>query len=143
MTQLSSALALRSAVFQRLAGDAALSALLGGPRIYDEPPRAALPPYVVLAEIETRDLSGDVAPAHEHVFALEVWSLQGGLSEALKAAERVVRLVDGAALELDGVRLANLAWISTEAERLVGQDLRRAAIRFRAVTEPAALSDAL
>ena len=143
MTQLSSALALRSAVHQRLAGDGALGALLGGARIYDEPPRAAAPPYLVLAEIETRDLSGDAAPAHEHAFALEVWSRQGGLSEALKAADRVVRLIDGAALELDGVRLANLAWISTEAERLVGQDLRRAAIRFRAVTEPAAPADAL
>ena len=137
MTQVSSALALRSAVFQRLAGDAALSALLGGPRIYDEPPRAALPPYVVLAEIETRDLSGDAAPAHEHAFALEVWSRQGGLSEALKAADRVVRLVDGAALALDGFRLATLAWSATDAQRIADNDLRRAAIRFRAVTEPA------
>lgn len=138
MTQLSSALSLRAAVFQRLAGDAALAALLGGPRIYDEPPRAALPPYVVLAEIETRDLSGDAAPAHEHAFALEVWSRQGGLSEALKAADRVVRLVDGAALALDGFRLATLAWSETDAQRIADNDLRRAAIRFRAVTEPAA-----
>jgi len=137
VTQLSSALALRGAVFQRLAGDAALAALLGGPRIYDEPPRAALPPYVVLVEIETRDLSGDAAPAHEHVFALEVWSRQGGLSEALKAADRVVRLVDGAALALDGFRLATLAWSTTNAQRIADNDLRRAAIRFRAVTEPA------
>lgn len=44
MTTLSSALALRAAVHQRLSGDGALSALLGGARIYDEPPRASLPP---------------------------------------------------------------------------------------------------
>ncbi|MDJ1159029.1 hypothetical protein QNA08_12360 [Chelatococcus sp. SYSU_G07232] len=34
-------LALRRAVHARLSGDAALAAMLGGPRIHEEPPRAA------------------------------------------------------------------------------------------------------
>jgi hypothetical protein len=132
-----SALALRAALFARLSGDAQLATLLGGPRVYDEPPRAAPAPYVVLGDLATRDLSGDEAPAHEHELALEIWSREGGLSQALRAADRVASLIDGAALALDGFRLASLAWISTDASRIAANDLRRATLAFRAVTEPA------
>lgn len=133
---MSAALALRAAIRQRLAADAALSALTGGPRIYDEPPRAALPPYVVLADCQSADVSGDVAPAEEHAVSLEVWSREGGLSEALKISDRVVRLLDGTALALDGFRLAGLAWRETAAARITDARYRRAAMTFRAVTEP-------
>lgn len=136
MTILSSALALRTAVHQRLTGDAALGVLLGGPRVYDEPPRGTLPPYVVFSTCETTDFSGDDAPAAEHALGLEVWSREGGLSEALKVSDRLVRLLDGAALTLDGFRLVSLAWGFTDAGRAADAGFRRAALKFRAVTEP-------
>ena len=129
------ALVLRKAVRDRLVADAALVALTGGPRVYDEPPRASLPPYVVFSACEARDVSGADAPAEEHAVGLEVWSREGGLAEALKTADRVVRLLDGADLALDGFRLASLAWVSTEAARTADGGLRRAEVRFRAVTE--------
>ena len=134
---MSAALALRAAIHARLAGDAALVALLGGPRIYDEPPRAELPPYVALARCSAEDFSADDAPAELHGLALEVWSREGGLSEALRVADRLVRLIDGAALALDGHRLAAIAWRTTEADRFADAGLRRATVTFRAVTEPA------
>lgn len=90
----------------------------------------------MLAGCETTDLSGDETPAAGHALGLEVWSREGGLSEALKVSDRVVRLLDGAALALDGFRLASLAWISTDAARIADGGLRRAALTFRAVTEP-------
>lgn len=130
------ALALRVAVRQRLAGDAMLSSLLGGARVYDETPRAALPPYVVLAGCASADASGADAPAEEHALALEIWSREGGLSEALKVADRVVRLLDGASLTLAGHRLASLVWVLTDAGTTADGGLRRAEARFRAVTEP-------
>ena len=133
----SPALLLRAAIRGTLAGDAALSALSGGPRIYDEPPRGSLPPYVVLGACETADISGDAAPAEEHGLIMEVWSREGGLSEALKIADRVVRLLDDADLTLDGARLASLAWRATAADRVADGGLRRATLTFRAVTEPA------
>ncbi len=136
MTVSSSEAALRAAVYRRLAGDAGLAALLGGPRVYDEPPRGAPPPYVALAGWTARDVSGAETPAVEHELSLEVWSSEGGLSQALKASSRVAALLDGAALTLDGFRLAYLAWIVTEAARLTENNLRRAALTFRAVTEP-------
>jgi hypothetical protein len=129
-------LALRTALRQRLVGDAALSALLGGPRIFDEPPRGALPPYVALGVGVARDLSGDLAPAEEHELTIEVWSREGGLSEALKAADRLARAADGPPLALAGHRLATFDWIGTEAQRFVENGLRRATVKFRAVTEP-------
>lgn len=138
MSDLSSGVALRTAVFQRLSADAALAGLLGGARIFDEPPRAAAPPYVVLAGLETSDLSGDDAPVHEHGLSLEVWSREGGLSEALRVSDRLVRLLDGAALALDGFRLATLDWVFTDAGRAAESGRRRAALKFRAVTEPLA-----
>jgi hypothetical protein len=136
MTVASSTLALRGAVHARLAGDAALGLLLGGPRVFDDPPRAAVPPYVILSDVRTADASGDAVPAHEHGVTLEVWSREGGLAEALTIADRLSRLLDGAALALDGHRLASLDWVSTEAARHADGGVRRAAVAFRAVTEP-------
>lgn len=132
---MSAALALRAAVFERLAADATLAGLLDGAKIYDEPPRAAAPPYVALGQVESADASGDAAPVEEHQLTLEVWSREGGLAQALKAADRVVRLLDGAELAVQGVRLANLAWRFTDASRAADGGLRRAVVRFRAVTE--------
>jgi uncharacterized protein DUF3168 len=129
-------LALRAALYQRLAADVALTALLGGPRIYDEAPRGAVPPYVALGPIAARDLSGDLSPAQEHDVAIEIWSREGGLSEALKAADRLARAADGPELALDGWRLASFGWVATRAERFVENGLRRATVTFRAVTEP-------
>lgn len=132
----SAALSLRTAVRQKLVGDATLSSLTGGPRIYDEPPRGSLPPYVVLARCDSADLSGDDAPVVEHGLDLEVWSREGGLSEALKIADRVVRLLDDAELALSGARLVGIAWRGTQADRVADGGLRRATLSFRAVTEP-------
>lgn len=134
----SPALALRAAIRQRLAGDAALSALTGGARVYDEPPRGSLPPYLVLARADASDISGDDAPAEEHALTLEVWSREGGLSQALTIADRVAQLLDDAELALDGARLVGLAWRATEADRVADGGLRRATLTFRAVTEPLA-----
>src|SRR2546421_9702038 len=40
--------ALRAAIHNALVADAPLSALLGGPRVYDEPPKSVAFPYVTL-----------------------------------------------------------------------------------------------
>ncbi|WP_020179066.1 DUF3168 domain-containing protein [Methylopila sp. M107] len=130
------ATALRKAVRARLASDAALSALLGGPKVHDEPPRALPPPYVALGDCESRDVSGDDTPAEEHALLVEVWSREGGLSETLKISARIVVLLDGASLTLAGFRLASLGWVFTDAGHVAEQAFRRATLKFRALTEP-------
>ena len=46
----SSAAALRAAIHDALVADGTLTALLGGPKVYDEPPQGAAFPYVTLGE---------------------------------------------------------------------------------------------
>lgn len=53
-------LALRGAILDRIADDAALAALMGGEvRLYDEPPRGAQPVYTVFGDGQARDESVD------------------------------------------------------------------------------------
>ena len=70
--------ALRAAVHDALAADAALTALLGGPKVYDEPPRAAAFPYVTLGEARIADFSTGTRAGEEHQLTLHAWSRQGG-----------------------------------------------------------------
>lgn len=130
-------LALQKALLARLAGDAALSALLGGPRIHAEPPRAAEPPYVGLSESRTNDWSTVSDRGHEHLFTLSVWSRQPGIREALAVAGRIEELLEDADLALEGHRLVNLRLLSQEFRREGRDGTRRVALRLRAVTEEA------
>jgi hypothetical protein len=133
----SAALALRAALHQRLAGDAALAALLGGAKIYDEVPGAAAAPYVVLAAVETKNVGTNEEPAEEHRLTVDVWSRQGGLAEVLNAAAGIVAALSASDLDADGYRVADLRWLSTEAKRSANGRARTASLQFRALTEPA------
>lgn len=54
------AVALRAAIHDALVADSALAALLGGARIYDEPPESAAFPYVTLGECRIADWSTSI-----------------------------------------------------------------------------------
>jgi hypothetical protein len=129
-------LALQEAVFALLSGDAELSALLGGPHVYDGAPRNAAPPYVHLGETTQRDWSTSTEAGAEIAFALVVWSTALGKSEALAIAGRLDALLDDAPLTIAGWRLVNLRHVATETSRDAGLKGRRAVVRFRAVLEP-------
>ena len=133
----SAVIALRKAVRLRLAGDAALVALLGGPKVYDTAPRDALTPYVTFGEALARDLSTSVYPGLEHILTLHVWSTQGGAREGLTIADRVIALLDDAALTLDAHRLVNLRFTSLETVHEDVGRFVRVTLKFRAVTESA------
>ncbi len=76
------AVALRAAIHDALVADGALVALLGGPKVYDEPPKAAAFPYVTLGDARIEDFSAGNDPAQEHRLTLHAWSRQGGHKEA-------------------------------------------------------------
>ena len=128
-------IALRKAIRLQLTGDAALVAKLGGPNVFDEAPREAIPPYVAFGDSSLRDLSTSTDRSAEQFAVLNVWSLQRGLREALDIADRVAALLDDAALALDGHRLVNLRLVSLETKREGSGRFARASLRFRAVTE--------
>ena len=62
--------AICAAVHDALAADSGLQAGLGGKRIYDEPPRGALLPYVSIGEARVTDASVDEGPTQEHQITL-------------------------------------------------------------------------
>lgn len=131
-----SAVSLRAAIHGALAADAPLVALLGGAKIYDEPPRDAALPYVTLGEDVVADASTATEAGDEHTLTLHVWSRQGGHREAHLITGAVLEALADAPLVLEGHRLANLRFVVADIRR--GSDGRtyHGIVRLRALTEP-------
>jgi len=128
--------ALRAAVHAALTADAALVATLGGPKIYDEPPRETAFPYVTLGEMRVADFSTGSEEGLEHQLALHAWSRQGGQREAHVIAGALLQALDNAPLALAGHRLVNFRFSTADVRREADGRTYRALVRFRAVTEP-------
>ena len=129
--------ALRAAIHDALAADGALTTLLGGPRIYDEPPRGAAFPYVTLGEARVSDFSTGSEPGEEHQLTLHAWSRQGGHREAHLIAGALLQALDDAPLSLSDHRLVNLRFAVADVRRESDGRTYHALVRFRAMTEPA------
>ncbi len=132
-----SSAALRAAVHDALIADGALNAALGGPRIYDEPPRAAAFPYVTLGEARISVFSAGGEPAEEHQLTLHVWSRQGGHREAHVITGALMQALDDAPLTLPNHHLVNFRFTVADVRREADGRTYHALVRFRAVTEPA------
>jgi hypothetical protein len=118
-----------------LAGDAALTALLGGPKVFDDTPRGTPPPYVTFGDAQARDWSTVSDRGTEQFVVLQAWSIDGGPRQALDIADRVIMLLDDAPLVLEGHRLVDCHFLSLELKREVAGRFARAAARFRVTTE--------
>ncbi len=132
-----SAVSLRTAIHGALKADAPLAALLGGAKIYDEPPRSAELPYVTLGQDVISDASTATESADEHALTLHVWSRQGGHRQAHLLAGAILESLVDAPLDLDQHRLANLRFIVADVRREADGRTYHGIIRLRAVTEPA------
>jgi hypothetical protein len=133
---MTSALSLRAAIHGALKTDVPLAALLGGAKIYDEPPREAELPYVTLGEDIITDGSTSTEEGDEHTLTLHVWSRQGGHREAHLIAGAVLEALSEVPLGLDGHHLANLRFIAADVRRQADGRTYHGIIRLRALTEP-------
>lgn len=131
-----SSAALRAAVHDALIADGALNAALGGPKIYDEPPRAPAFPYVTLGEARVADFSAGNEPGEEHQLTLHVWSRQGGHREAHVIAGALMQALDDAPLALANHHLVNFRFAVADVRREADGRTYHGLVRFRAVTEP-------
>jgi hypothetical protein len=131
------AAALRAAIHTALNADGALNALLGGPKVYDEPPRGAAFPYVTLGDARVSDFSSGNEPGEEHQITLHGWSRQGGHREAHLIAGALLQALDDAPLAPAGHHLVNLRFALADIRREADGRTYHALVRFRAVTEPA------
>ncbi len=130
-------IALRAAIHGALVANAALVSVLGGPKIYDEPPRSAAFPYVTLGEARIADFSTGSEPGEEHLLTLHAWSRQGGHKEAHLIAGALLQALDDAPLTLADHTLVNFRFSVADVRREADGRTYHALVRFRAVTEPA------
>lgn len=128
-------IALRKAIRARLSADSALVAALGAAKLYDEAPRGAAAPYVLLSEAKLRDWSASDSRGAEQLLTITVISIERGVAEALTLGERIVALLDEAPLTLEGHILIDLRHQSSETRREQNGRFARVDLRFRATTE--------
>jgi Protein of unknown function (DUF3168) len=129
--------ALRAAIHDALVADSPLASLLGGPKVYDEPPSAAIFPYVTLGEARLSDWSTGSERGEEHQLTLHAWSRQGGHKEAHLVTGALLQALHDAPLALADHRLVNLRFSTADVRREADGRTYHALVRFRAVTEPA------
>ena len=132
----SSSWALQQAIYATLAADAALIALIGPPRLYDDVPPGAQFPYLTLGQSITRDWSTSSERGDEHTLTLHVWSRAGGRREVHEIMGVVKTVLHDRALALSGHRLVNLRHDRSESSREPDGKTYHGLVRLRAVTEP-------
>jgi hypothetical protein len=132
----SAAWALQKAVHAAVAADAGVLALLGGPRVYDDVPRAASFPYLTFGLSTERDYSSGGEEGSEHILTLHVWSEAGGRKETHEIIGALRAALHDAPLALLGHRLVNLRHEFSDARREADGETYHGVVRLRAVTEP-------
>ena len=127
--------ALQAAVYQALAGDAAVAAAVGS-AIYDAVPAGTLPDLYISLGVEqataVRDQGGAVV---RHQVVVSVLSDDAGFARAKELAADVSDALDGAALTLDRGRLLSLGMDRARARRADKNRKRRIDLRFVALVD--------
>ncbi len=129
------AAALQTAVFGALAGDAALSAAVGG-AIFDAAPSGAAPPlYVMLGAEDVRERNDGFGRGARHDFVVSVVTDVAGFHSAKAAAVLVSDILQDAGLTLTRGRLVSLEFLRARARRTAQGTRRQIDLRFRARVE--------
>jgi hypothetical protein len=129
------AAALQAAVFQRLAGDTGLAALVGG-AIHDAvPPGTVTGTYVSIGPEDARDASDKTGRGAFHEFTVSVVTDQAGFQTAKDIAAAVSDALTGASLVLLRGHLVGLWFLRARARRVEEGDVRRIDLTFRARVE--------
>ena len=129
--RLAGSLALQSAVYALLDGDASVGALTGG-AIYEAPPAGPVPDlYVSLGEESVRDRSSVSGAGTRHDMTISVVSGSGGFVRAKEVAAAVTGALDGARPDLSEGRVTALRFIKSRAVRR--GETRRMDLTFRAL----------
>ncbi len=132
----SAILALRAAIIAKLRNDATLTGLLGGPQIYEDAPRSAVPPFMTFGDVSAKDWSTSTEGGLEQVLSLHIWSKPNIMRPSLLIADRISTLLQDVTLALSGHNLISLHCTTIETKSEDSGRWLRTSLRFRAVTEP-------
>ncbi|MEQ1615185.1 MAG: DUF3168 domain-containing protein [Hyphomicrobiaceae bacterium] len=131
----SSSWALQKALHAQLITDAALNAVLGAPRIYDDVPRQPTFPYVTYGGSTVRDWSTGTDDGHEHAITLHAWSRGAGRKPTHELLGALEAALDQQPLALDGHRLISIRHEFSDVRREADGETWHGILRLRAVTE--------
>ncbi len=126
---------LQKAMHAALAGNAELTALLGGTHVYDDVPRSAAFPYVTFGQSTERDWSTGGEEGREHLLTLHVWSRARGHRETHEIMGALRTAIHDVTLPLAGHRLVNMRHEFSDAMRDPDGETYHGVVRYRAVTE--------
>ena len=124
--------ALQVAVYGALAGDATLSALVGG-AVFDAEPAGSLPElYVTLGPESVRAGSDGSGGGAVHEFVISVVTDAAGFTTAKQVGVVVCDILIDAELALDRGRLVSCRFLKAKAARAESGTARRIDLTFRA-----------
>lgn len=127
--------ALQAAVYTRLQGDAALTALVGG-AIYDAAPAGTVSgTYVSLGPEDARDASDMTGDGAVHDFIVSVVSDLAGFQAAKQVGEAISDALLSAPLALSRGHVVGLWFLKAKARRVDKGASRRLDLTFRARVE--------
>lgn len=126
---------LQTAIFARLTGYSALTALVAQ-RVYDNPPADAQYPYVTIGEADTLRNDATCVNGRQVNLTLHAWSTYpGGYKEVKQIADAVVEALHDYSLTLATNKLISISHRQTLAFRDADGISSHAVIRFVAYTE--------
>ena len=129
---------LQTKLVAALLADASLVTILGGPSVFDAPPKGQIPPYVAVVRHDILPRDGDGTPGNDHRLLLHCWHADASRNAVLEIVDRVLMIVLSA--NLSGVALTVTHGqhdrTDTAIDTQTGQ--ARAAIALRFLSEPAA-----
>lgn len=128
--------AFQTALVTLFGNDTELTALLGGDKLFDSPPRRQKPPYVIIQRHDVTAHDGDLTPGWDHRLVLGCWSDAASRKTVLAIAARILALAGAEALSGPDLRVTLLRHERTETliDPKTGQ--ARANLVLRAFSEP-------
>ena len=128
--------AILRAVHAALTADAQLTALLGGPHVFEHVPARARPPYVSLAVPVLRDWSTATEGGTEAEVTATAWSEETSAAPAAAIRARIAAALAFGRLAVPGHAVVNVEPLPAALERRPADGLVVAVQRVRIVIEP-------
>jgi hypothetical protein len=128
-------LALQATLVTALAGDAALTAIIGANAVFDAAPKGKRPPYVTVARHDVLPRDGDTTPGNEHRVVLHAWTSEASRKAVLQIADGVIAVAMTATLD-DELVVTHRQYERTDTAIDRDTGFARAAISLRFFTEP-------
>jgi hypothetical protein len=126
----------QQAVFDVLAADTAVQALLGNPaRIYDHVPPGAVFPYVVFGPVVTRPYDDKDRTGFEQTVTLDIWSRYRGSKEVKDILQAIYDVLHRAELDVEDEVFVSCEFVGADVVPESDGLIYRGEVRFDVITQ--------